>query len=167
MAFAIFQSCPNRYITKSSILMQHQMSLQIKGNIVNINSYMELIKNINDDIDELQAIKLKIPIEEFKKKLNNDWWMNYKSIIKSNAADNIAFVICNNEIVDMTEIIVISTIFVDVTVKFSKCPISREPIEIKYHGKFNSVTISESLILEIENNIIPAKFIKNLVNNYM
>ena len=82
--------------------MQHQMSLQIKGNIVNINSYMELIKNINDDIDELQAIKLKIPIEEFKKKINNDWWMNYKSIIKSNAADNIAFVICNNEIVDMT-----------------------------------------------------------------
>jgi ATP-dependent Clp protease, protease subunit len=162
MAFIIFQSCPNRYVTTSSVLMQHQMSLKLKGNIENINTYLEFIKDIDTDLDELQSNKLKMPIEEFKKKINNDWWMNYKSIIKSNAADSLAVVVCVSELVDMSEDVVKSSLLFDVKAKFSKCPISREPTEIKYNSKFGSVTLSETLINDITKKIIPSQFIKEL-----
>ncbi len=163
MAFVIFQSCPNRYITTSSVLMQHQMSLRLKGNLENINTYLEFIKDIDTDLDELQANKLKMPIEDFRKKINNDWWMNYKSIIKSNAADSLAVVVCVSELVDMTEDVVKSSLLFDVKAKFSKCPISREPTEIKYNSKFGSVTLTETLINGITKKIIPSQFIQELV----
>lgn len=162
MAFIIFQSCPNRYITTSSILMQHQMSLKLNGNIENINTYLEFINDIGTNLDELQAAKLKISIEEFRKKINNDWWMNYKSIIKANAADSIVVVICNSELVDLIDDVIKSTMLFDVKAKFSKCPISREPIEIKYESKFGSVTISQNLINDIIVKITPSKFIHML-----
>ena len=37
MAFIILQSCPNRYGLFSSILMQHQISFGISGNLQNVN----------------------------------------------------------------------------------------------------------------------------------
>lgn len=162
MAFVIFQSCPTRYVTTSSILMQHQMSLRLKGNLENINTYLDFIKDIDMDLDELQANKLKMPVEDFKKKINNDWWLNYKSIIKSNAADSIAVVVCNSELVDMTEDVVKSTLLVEVKARFSKCPISREPTEIKYNGKLGSVTISETVLTDIIKKITPSEFMRSL-----
>ena len=39
MAFIILQSCPKRLATFSSILMQHQMSLGLEGNIENVNTF--------------------------------------------------------------------------------------------------------------------------------
>ena len=36
MAFHILQHCPNRYVTESATLMQHQISLGINGNFENI-----------------------------------------------------------------------------------------------------------------------------------
>ena len=163
MAFVIFQSCPIRYVTTSSVLMQHQMSLKLKGNLENINTYLDFIKDIDTDLDELQSTKLKMPIEDFRKKINNDWWMNYKSIIKSNAADSLAIVVCNSELVDMTEDVVKSTILFDVKAKFSKCPISREPIEIKFDGKYGSITLSENLINQFVVKITPSKYIHELI----
>ena len=44
MAFIILQSCPNRMATYSSVLMQHQMSLALKGNIENIDNYLTFIR---------------------------------------------------------------------------------------------------------------------------
>lgn len=163
MAFVIFQSCPIRYVTTSSVLMQHQMSLKLKGNLENINTYLNFIEDINTDLDELQANKLKIPIDDFRKKINNDWWMNYKSVINSNAADSLAIVVCNSELVDMAEDVVKSTLLFDLKAKFSKCPILREPTEIKYTGKFGSITLSEGLINEITKKITPSKFINELI----
>ena len=93
----------------------------------------------------------------------NEWM---KLIIKSNAADSLAIVICNSELVDMTEDVVKSTLLFDITIKFSKCPISREPTEIKYNGKFCAVTISENLINEIVTKITPSKFIHKLIIEY-
>ena len=162
MAFIIFQSCPVRYITTSSILMQHQMSLKLAGNIENINTYLDFIKDINTDLSEIQATKLNIPLEEFRRKINNDWWMNYKSIIKNNAADSIVTIICNYELVDMFEEITKSTLLFDIKAIFSKCPISHEPIKISYYVKANGIYINEQLLNEMVNKIVPSKFIHNL-----
>lgn len=165
MAFVIFQACPIRYITTSSILMQHQMSLKLKGNIENIYTYLNFIKDIDTDLDEMQSNKLNISLDEFRKKINNNWWMNYKSIIKNNAADSIVTVICTSELVDMLEEITKSTLLFDVKAKFSKCPISREPTQISYRAKVDGVYINEQLLNDIVNKITPSKFIFKLCIN--
>ena len=68
MAFVIFQSCPYRYIRKSSILMQHQMSFGTKGEIE--KSYVNFINNMKN----FRTIKrLKLKLEDFENKIMNDW----------------------------------------------------------------------------------------------
>ena len=56
MAFIILQSCPKRYATFSSVLMQHQMSLGLDGNLENVNSYLNFIKNVDDELNHLQNL---------------------------------------------------------------------------------------------------------------
>ena len=58
MAFIILQSCPVRYATFSSVLMQHQMSLGLEGNLENVKSYLEFIDNVDDELNRMQAVKI-------------------------------------------------------------------------------------------------------------
>ena len=46
--------------------------------------------------------------------INNDWWMGHRTIIKSGAADSVAVVVCNSELVDMFEDVTKSTLLFDV-----------------------------------------------------
>ena len=61
MAFAIFQYCSNRYILYASTLMQHQMSIQVKGKLYDINSRMKYYNMIENEINLHQASRLPMP----------------------------------------------------------------------------------------------------------
>lgn len=98
MAFHIFQHCDKRYITSSSTLMQHQMSLGIHGNYENIKSYLEMIEEINEELIKHSAIRMKMSPSYFKHKIMNDWWFYSKSAIKNNVADKIVTIGCENSL---------------------------------------------------------------------
>lgn len=161
MAFAIFQACPNRLITSSSILMQHQMSLKIKGSLYNLNNYMDFIKQIDNDLDLMQANKLSLDIKEFQNKITNDWWMSGFNIIKNNAGDKMVSVYCDNDIVDIKEEIKNVSPFIDIKVVFSKCPLSREPLDIIINTKLESENNKKSLV-DFMDLTVPSKFIAKL-----
>ncbi len=158
MAFAIFQACPVRYITTSSVIMQHQMSLKVKGSLYNLNNYMDFIKQIDEDLDQMQANKLGINKKEFQNKITNDWWMSGTHIIRNNAADKIVSVYCDNELVDIKDEIKNVSPFVDIKVIFSKCPLSREPLDIIINTKLDFDSNKQSLI-EFMDSVVPSKFI--------
>lgn len=170
MAFAIFQSCPIRYVTSSSILMQHQMSLGIKGNLYNLENYLEFVKQMDNDLDMLQSIRLGLEINNFKNKIMNDWWMGGKSILSNNAADKMVVVNCNSELVDQVDEINKITPIVDVKVSFSKCPISREPVGITIKTKIDYENENQSEIKnqieQINSNLSPSKFMSKLMYNF-
>lgn len=158
MAFAIFQACPIRYVTISSVLMQHQMSLGIKGSLYNLNNYMDFIKQIDEDLDIMQSEKLKLDMKEFQTKINNDWWLNGKHIVKHNAADQIVTVYCDSELVDIKDEIKNTSPYLEIKVVFSKCPLSREPIEIIINTKMTDKNMDKDVYKFIE-SIVPSKFI--------
>jgi ATP-dependent Clp protease protease subunit len=164
MAFAIFQACPVRYVTSSSILMQHQMSLGIKGNLQNVNNYLQFISEVDNDLDELQANRLQMDKISFKNKINNDWWMSGNNIIKNKAADNIVLVSCDPELVNQNDEVKKVNPFIDINIIFSKCPLSREPVDvvikIKLEMDDNKETIKDMLT---EN--VPSQFISKLRPN--
>jgi ATP-dependent protease ClpP protease subunit len=168
MAFAIFQACEIRYVTLSSILMQHQMSLGIKGSLYNLNNYMDFIKQIDEDLDIMQSEKLKLDMKEFQTKITNDWWLNGKHIVKHNAADQIVTVYCDSELVDIKEEIKSISPYLDMKVVFSKCPLSREPLEISINTK-NLDKNNDKYVREFIESIVPSKFInkyKYVSHNY-
>ena len=157
MAFIILQSCPNRMATYSSVLMQHQMSLALKGNIENIDNYLTFIRDIDDDLDKLQSEKIGISKEEFKRKIINDWWINGPSAKEKSVVDELVLVSCHKELDNKYEALVVNFGFNQVHLIYSMCPLSRYPVQVLYNGvDFDDLdykTKKSSSYLDITNNI--------------
>jgi len=143
MAFVIFQSCPHRYIRKSSILMQHQMSFGTKGEIEKVKSYVNFINNMKKEINLEQANRLKLTLDNFEKKILNDWWIYGKDIIKNNAADELITVICSKNLLHNNNSQTYFTFFGPVKITYSNCPLVRGPLNIHYSNTLNKDTNSK------------------------
>jgi hypothetical protein len=99
MAFHILQHCDRRYITETSKVMQHQISIgNIEGPLVNTMNYLQMVANISYNMNLYSAMRLKITLDEYLLKVNNDWWLYGQDIINNNAADEIIYIGCNEEL---------------------------------------------------------------------
>ena len=157
MAFIILQSCPNRMATYSSVLMQHQMSLGLKGNLENVGNYLSFIKDIDDDLEKLQADKIGLSKEEFKSKIVNDWWINGPSAKRKSVVDEMAYVKCHKELDNKYEVLLVNFGFNQIQLIYSTCPLSRYPVQVLYNGMeidlVDSKTKKSENYLSIKNNI--------------
>jgi ATP-dependent protease ClpP protease subunit len=99
MAFHILQHCDRRYITETSKVMQHQISIgNIEGPLVNTMNYLQMVANISYNMNLYSAMRLKITLDEYLLKVNNDWWLYGQDIINNNSADEIIYIGCNEEL---------------------------------------------------------------------
>ena len=119
MGFIIFQECANRYILPHSNLMQHQMTLGISDQKSRIESYFEYIDDMEKEIVENQANRINITKNEFKQRINNDWWLYGKNAIRENCADEIVYVECSESLTKKNETIEIGLY----KYTYSKCPL--------------------------------------------
>lgn len=126
MAFVVFQACTTRIVMAHSILMQHQQSLYIDGNLENVKSYMRMINAVNDDLTLLQAERLKMTVKDFKEKTVSDWWLYGKDILTYRAADKlISSVDCDIDLLhrEVTRKEDTGLFGIEVNVTYSACPI--------------------------------------------
>ena len=130
MAFAIFQYCTQRYILYSSSLMQHQMSLQAKGKLYELNNRMRYLNTIEHKINQDQANRLNMSVANFTQLIQNDWWLYGEDILHQKAADKMVSIHCAFENYD--ELVVVQTLFGEVQMKYSACPLINYPIHITY-----------------------------------
>jgi ATP-dependent Clp protease protease subunit len=131
MAFVIFQYCSERYILHSSTLMQHQMSLSgISGKLYDINSRMTYYNTIEKELNAHQADRLKISSEAFIGKIQHDWWLHTQDILSQNGADKIVTIKCTFE--NYFENVTVSTLFGDITMVYSACPIISQPLKVLF-----------------------------------
>jgi ATP-dependent protease ClpP protease subunit len=135
MAFVIFQYCSYRYILHSSTLMQHQMSLKVDGKIYDINSRLKYYNTIENELNTHQAQRMKIQVPDFINRIKDDWWMYSNEIIKNNAADDIVSVSCSFP--NYYENITSHTLFGELTIVYSACPMINYPIDIIFPILFN------------------------------
>jgi ATP-dependent protease ClpP protease subunit len=98
MGFVILQACDVRLGSPSSILMQHQMSVNINMNLYNLNNYIKMVQDINIYLDKMQAERIGMDYYEFINKVNNDWWVSGVSAIKDNVLDDYALIECDANI---------------------------------------------------------------------
>ena len=130
MAFVIFQYCSQRYILYSSTLMQHQMSLGVKGKLYDINSRMSYFNSLELKINQDQATRLNMTLADFTHLIQNDWWLYAEDILLNKAADKIVSIFCSFD--NFEETITTTTLFGDVTIKYSACPIINYPLQISF-----------------------------------
>lgn len=143
MAFIILQSCQRRLATFSSVLMQHQMSLGLEGNIENINTYLTFIQKIDEELNTLQAKKIGMPEEVFRQKIINDWWIHGPDAKENSVVDDIVLVKCHPELNGKFETLSVSTMFGPVDLKYTKCPLSRYPVSVGFDGDLSKVNITK------------------------
>ena len=132
MGFIIFEMCPIRYITKNSKIMQHQMTLGVTGQLERVKNYINFVSTIENVHTERQADRLQLTVDEFNQKTNNDWWLYGEDIIKTNAADEFVSVLCEPHLVDEYYNTTVRSIFGNVIIEFSKCPLIKNPKKIYY-----------------------------------
>ena len=116
MAFHIYQHCTHRYVLPSSTIMQHQISLEINGQLQNIQNYIKTIEQINQRFIEIESKKLKISKDLYKSRISTDWWLYGNEIVDEKAGDILISAIgChknlmknNTDIVVGSEIIIVS-----------------------------------------------------------
>lgn len=162
MAFVILQYCPVRYVTESSILMQHQMSLGTRGQIKNIFTFLDFLNRLDKEITDVQSARMKTTSTEFDKLTAHDLWLTGKNAVEMNAADKIVGVVCDFT-PTMTEKMV-ETWFGDLTLKYSSCPLMTYPLEIvskntdknintyKLNSRYDITTYVSNKVYGIENS---------------
>lgn len=135
MAFVIFQYCPVRYVSYSSVLMQHQMSVQLHGPLNNVLSHLEFIKSMGDEIEMQEATRLNLKLEDYKSLVTNDWWLFGNNSVKRCAADKFVHVLCDFDPKHVEE--KIPTFFGELTVVYTSCPLSKAPVEVRWSKDLN------------------------------
>lgn len=126
MGFVILQACNNRYITQYSSVMQHQISYGVSNEKAKVESYVNFIDQIGEKLDKMQAKKIGMLYDDFKKKTYNDWWLSGDNIILDNVADEIVNVKCSKSLTNTNY--TISTGYQDHI--YSACPLVNDPIEV-------------------------------------
>lgn len=153
MGFVITQYCPTRLVMDSSILMQHQMSIQLKGPVKNIASLMiGYIESVGRITEEHQAKRINVTTEKFNELVQHDWWIYGEDNIKKNTADGLAYVWCDfhPEIIKER----VYTIFGDFDVYYSNCPLAKDPISFEFNDKI-PLNIQNEMMEKIIQNGIP------------
>lgn len=103
MGFYIFQNCNTRLITPSGKLMQHQISLNNNHiPLDNLDNYIKMVRKISRNINQFCANHINISVQEFEKKVNNDWWLYGQDAIDENAADGMTLVGSSPQTVTLT-----------------------------------------------------------------
>jgi ATP-dependent protease ClpP protease subunit len=154
MGFVIMQYCKNRYVMPSSVLMQHQASLGVEGPLNNVNNYMNFISSMTQQIDVHQAARLNLTLDVFQNYVRDDWWLFGADAVRHNVADKLVYILCDFEAKTYTE--THQTIFGEVDVTYSTCPLANHPTKIEFK---NNVTDSQRQEFTYQYDI--EKYIKN------
>lgn len=131
MGFVITQFCPGqRVVMPQSIMMQHQIAFGLEGSMHNVRSYLNSIVEWDTDLDQMQADRIGMTLEQFQDRVHDDWWLFGKRAVSSGVADKMANVYC--DFTPGVEKQTIDTFFGPVHLTFSTCPVARDPLSISF-----------------------------------
>jgi ATP-dependent protease ClpP protease subunit len=125
MGFVLLQGCNKRYITPYGRIMQHQISYGVQNEKGKIDSYVNFIDQIEDELANMQASKINMSVESFRLKTMNDWWLIGNNAVKNNCVDNIINVYCDAKLTKMNY----TKSFGPYHQVYSRCPLVSEPID--------------------------------------
>ena len=159
MAFVLLQFCNNRYAFSSSILMQHSMSLQLKGTLPGVESYMKMLRDINIYFDMYQSERINVSYDDFIKKTTSDWWISGLTAKMDKVIDKIIIAKCHISLHSMNETITKNTMFGEIQLIYSKCPMVKHPLNIIFLFNYTMEQYN-SIVKEVNSDMRQVKEIQ-------
>lgn len=99
MAFVFFQTaCDRRVVSDFSLLMSHQASLGVRGKAGEIETRMDLVRQLLSVLDVRVAARLGLSVEDYRTKIVNDWWLVGTKALDVRAADVLGVAACLPEV---------------------------------------------------------------------
>ena len=141
MAFVLLQACSQRYVTQMATMMQHQLSLGVRGSLMNMNNYLVMVNHVEEYLNKMQADRIGMELDEFVRLVSTDWWIAGEQIIEKNVADKIVRVTCTADLITKNVTVAKTSFFGDDVIEtYSACPLIEKPIDTKRTTEGNSNT---------------------------
>lgn len=128
MAHHFLQACPGkRFGIRNMVSMAHRASGTFEGsfNKGEIEDQLEFWTGIVQSMEQVNADRMKLTLEEYQAKAKDEYWCHGKSCIKKNFVDEITQVTCSKELIESSTTETVHTFFGRFTVSYSKCPLLR------------------------------------------
>jgi len=124
MAFVILQACPTRIVTEDAVLMSHQISTGMEGSLKQVKAAVTLMEKLEKLYDTMIAKRLKLSLEDYRAKIDPEFWMlGSEDILSNKAADSVAKVKCETSIEKEEVTKLVQGFFGLVEVKVKVCPL--------------------------------------------
>lgn len=153
MAFTITQACDTRYVTTSSLLMQHQISSYgMGGPVENLKSSFDRIEQLVKLSNQRDAARLNMTLDDFQTKIAHDWWLYGENAVRAGAADELAVVGCHPSLYQSTHNVTVQTWFGPVTLVMSDCPLITAPLKVAFERNLSPAQKNQAFE-ELRNHI--------------
>ncbi len=131
MAFSIFQQCDVRLITDTAVIMQHQASTEVKGNVTKLKVELEILEKMARALNEGDSKRLGMTLKDFQAKIHDEWWLICTDAIEAHAADDRTDVRCSKDLAKAHEVQTIQSLFGVAELTWSSCPLATYPVSVK------------------------------------
>jgi len=169
MGFHIAQNLGTRLVLPHGVLMSHHAHIEGFGGDVPGNGVTRLNALIRDlDLSDIQvANRMNISFQAYRELIKFEYWVTGPDAVRDHAADALVTASCDSSLEgEYTESV--QTLFGDISVQFSNCPLISEPLAAKlsnntsklkdfYHAMFEE---KEIFVHEYTTKVNIKKFIK-------
>ena len=93
-AFMAFEHCDERFLLPGGVLMAHNASGGIHGDLPKMKSRLRSISRMVNRIDKNIAKIMRIPFKKYKKLINNELWIDISNAKRYNAINGKGYVRC-------------------------------------------------------------------------
>lgn len=148
MGYQMSQAFDERLVLPSSQLMSHRASLsgmsgQFPGEL---NSRLQNISNILDEMDSNVARRIGISLEQYRQEIYNELWLTGSEAVKRHHADRLVKASCASDLLTETRSEQFNTIFGVIHAEFSKCPLITGPLSLKL-GRNVGISVTKEMIV--------------------
>jgi ATP-dependent protease ClpP protease subunit len=138
MGYQVVQELGTRFITPSGTLMSHRgavsgMSGQVPGEL---NSRLGYIMSMLEDMNHRAANRVKMDVRDYRNAIINELWVYGHHAVARKHADVVASVTCDKKLSEGTVQEEFATLFGNIKVTYSKCPLISGPIDFQFSREF-------------------------------
>lgn len=123
-AFMMLQLvCDKRFVFGHSILMQHQGSFGVKGQMNRIEELYGFVKRLMARLDKAVAKRIGMSTDAYGKRITDDWYLNGDEAIVANVADSKILLTCSKEALNAQKVFSMQVFIFRIKVTESNCPL--------------------------------------------